>query len=136
MKNLTVYVGTIKRVLDLYHYNKHGEETCISIIETKTSKIAEVQRNTKDINKQAILIKTKSDHIYQFKLSNTFKDNMRIIFDLDKYAIPNKPKEENEIFYDEETLVPYYNEQPKRLNLRKLRKDLLFDARIKTGIDH
>ena len=48
----------------------------------------------------------------------------------------NEPKQDNDLFYNDNTLVPYYMEQSKVLSLRKLKKDLLKDPRIKTGIEN
>lgn len=50
--------------------------------------------------------------------------------------IRSTPKKDGEIFYDKDSLVPYYEEEPKKLSFRKLKKDLLNDVRIKTGIEH
>lgn len=91
--------------------------------------------NIKTINDRAILIKNKYNSFYEFKLTNNFFDNIKIIFDSND-CLYNTPICNDEIFYDEDTLVPFYEEQPKVLNLRKLKKDLLQDPRIKTGIEH
>lgn len=48
----------------------------------------------------------------------------------------NKPHHTGDLFCIEETLTPYYEEQPKKLSFRKLKQDLLCDPRIKTGIEH
>lgn len=63
MKNLTVYVGTIKKCLNLEAYENDGEHTFLPDweISTSCSKIlAGYSRpNTETINEQAILIQKK-----------------------------------------------------------------------------
>lgn len=139
MKNLTVYVGTIKRCLDLEGYKRDGDSTFLPDWEmsTGTSTILSgfSKPNTKIVKEQAILIKNKHDNFYEFKLTNTFFDNLKIIFNLWN-CLYNKPWFNDELFYDEKSLVPYYEEQPKKLSFRKLKNDLLCDPRIKTGIEH
>lgn len=136
IKNAKVYVGTIKECLDVNNYKRNGDSTFIPEMECGNIQMGFSKSNTKEINNQAILIKTKTDNVYEFKLTNTFLDNLKILFDLGTYSISKEPDFNGEIFYVEKTLTPYYEEQPKKLTLRKLRKDLLLDPRIKSGIEH
>lgn len=73
--------------------------------------------------------------MYEFKLTNTFIDNLKIVFNFGSYML-NEPQQDNDLFYHDNTLVPYYKEQPKIICLRKLKKELLKDSRIKTGIEN
>lgn len=134
IKNAKAYIGTIKECLDIENYDKHGETTYIKDMELNSITFGYLKPNIKIINNQAILIKNKYNSFYEFKLTNSFFDNIKIIFDSNN-CLYNKPINDGEIFYDETTLVPYYNEQPKVLNLRKLKKDLLQDPRLKIKID-
>ena len=134
MKNLTVYVGTIKKCLNLEEYKLNGDETFITETQHSTIEIGLVECNTTIINKQAILIKNKTNNYYEFKLTNTLLDNINIILGLSKNVISNKPKQNDDIFVDESTLVPYYEKQPKVLSLRNLKNHLLYDLRIKNKI--
>lgn len=134
MKNLTVYVGTVKRCLDLENYKKDGDSTFIPDCEFGSIQMGFAKPNTETINNQAILIQ-KNNHFYEFKITNTFFDNFKIIFDLGN-CMWSKPYNNGDLFCVKETLTPYYEEQPKKLSFRKLKQDLLYDSRIKTGIEH
>jgi len=136
MKNVTVYIGAIKKCLYPKAYQKDGDETFIPEFETRTTKMGYMRKNIEEVNNQAILIKTENNLYYQFKLTNTFIDKTRIIFNNENYALTSKPKHDDDIFVDENSLIPYYEEQPKSLSLRKLKRDILIDPRIKTGINH
>lgn len=140
MRNVEIYVGTIKKCLDLENYNKYGDKSEKIGWEERTKTTVTTSyittNYTKTINDQAILIKTNLDYFYQFKLSNKFKENLKIVFQDPLSAIPTKPDDDSSIFVDENTLIPYYQEQPKTLTLRRLKRDLLQDPRIKTGIEH
>lgn len=140
MQNLTVYIGTIKKCLDIKNYKKDGESTFIPEFEIGTSTtsitMGTAKPNAKTINEQAILIENQYGHFYNYKLNNSFIDNLKIILDDNRNIIKSIPTKDNEIFYNKESLVPYYSEQPKKLSFRKLKKDLLCNPRIKTGIEH
>lgn len=136
MKNLTVYVGTIKKCLDVKNFKKDGKSTFIPDCEIGSITLGFSKPNVKTINEQAILIKNQFGHFYNYRLNNGFIDNLKIILDDSHSIIRSNPNHDNELFYDEESLVPYYDEQPKKLSFRKLRNDLLCDPRIKSGIEH
>lgn len=140
MKNLTIYIGTIKKCLDIKNYNKDGDYTFSPDCEISTScskmEFGFNRPNTVVINDQAILIENGYGHFYNYKLDNGFIDNLKIILDDGPSIINSKPKHNDELFYDKSSLVPYYEEQPKKLSFRKLRNDLLSDPRIKSGIEH
>lgn len=140
MKNLTVYIGTIKKCLNLKAYTKDGDYTFISDGEMSTSSSKMVsgynRPNTKIINDQAIIIENAYGHFYHYKPTNGFIDNLNIILDTKEGFIKSTPKKDDELFFDKDSLIPYYEEQPKKLSFRKLKNDLLLDSRIKTGIEH
>lgn len=140
MKNLTVYIGTTKKCLDIKNLKKDGEYTFIPHFEISSChssmQMGHSKRNVITINEQAILIQNQYGHFYNYKLNNNFIDNLKIILDDSRNIIRSTPSKNDEIFYDKESLVPYYNEQPKKLSFRKIKNDLLMDPRIKTGIEH
>ena len=140
MKNLTVYIGKTKKCLDIKKFEKDGDYTFIPHFEISSSRssmqMGESRRNIVTINEQAILIENQYGHFYNYKLTNSFIDNLKIILDDSRNIIKSTPSKNDEIFYDKESLVPYYSEQPKKLSFRKLKNDLLIDPRIKTGIEH
>ena len=139
MKNFTVYIGTIKECLDIKNFKKDGDYTFRPFFEMSTSttsmQFGEEKPNTKTINEQAILIKNQHGHFYNYEITNSFIDNLRIVLDDYRDIISSNPIFDYDLFYDEESLVPYYQEQPKKLSFRKLKKDLLNDPRIKSGIE-
>ena len=140
MKNITVYIGTTKKCLDVKNFKKDGEYTFIPDFEISSSRssmqMGHARRNIITINEQAILIENQYGNFYNYKLTNNFIDNLKIILDDSRNIIRSTPSKNDEIFYDKESLVPYYSEQPKKLTFRKLKNDLLIDPRIKTGIEH
>ena len=78
MKNVTVYIGTIKKCLYPKQYQKDGDITFIPEFESITMQMGYDRKNTEEIDKQAILIKDEYNHYYQYKLTNSFIDNMKI----------------------------------------------------------
>jgi len=135
MKNVTVYIGTIKKCLYPKQYQKDGEITFIPEFESITMQMGYDRKNTEEIDKQAILIKDGYNHYYQYKLTNSFIDNMKIRIKNVNSALLGKPLFKDDLFVDEKTLIPYYDEQPKSLSLRKLKRDIIMDPRIKSGIE-
>ena len=139
MKNIKVYVGTIKQCLDYNGYKKDGDTSFIptECYGTSISKtIAGFRRyNIVIVNDQAIIIEDNDQNFYEFKLTNTFIENIKIVFKNPNSRLKLYPEKDGDIFMDK-TLTKYYDEQPKTLSLRKLKKDLLMDSRIKTGIEH
>ena len=126
MKNIIVYVGTIKKCLNINEYKKYGDKKWTLLLskeETNTT-TAEFGIETPlaiPINEQAILIE-KNGSKYEFK--NNVLSKLVIYLDLYWFSILKKPLFDNDYFYDEKTLIPYYENQPKRINLRKLRTDI------------
>jgi len=53
-----------------------------------------------------------------------------------KIYIPFDINTNSKLFFDKDSLIPYYEEQPKKLSFKKLKDDILLDPRIKTGIEH
>lgn len=134
MKNLTVYIGKTKKCLDIKKFEKDGEYTFIPDFEigswNSILQMGQSIKNVKTINEQAILIQNQYGHFYNYKINNSLIDNLKIVLDNSRDIIRSIPSKDNEIFYDKESLVPYYSEQPKKLSFRKLKKDLLMDPRI------
>jgi len=136
MKNITVYVGTIKKCLNYERYKKDGERSYIPDCKIGSLEMGFSCRNTEEINNQAILIKSKDNQYHQFKLTNTLLDNIKIVFNSKSSSLTEQPNDDYGTFVDEKTLIPYYKNQPKSLSLRKLKRDVLMDPRIKTRIEH
>lgn len=140
IKNAKVYIGTIKECLNISKYKLYGDQRKYMATEWNTMTTnfqSSIQENyTKNVNEQAIIIKTEDNDFYEYKLAYAIKNNTGIKLKNPIFSIPTKPEHTGSTFLDENTLVPYYEEQPKVLNLKKLRKDLLEDPRIKCGIEN
>lgn len=136
MKNIAVYIGTIKSCLNYDNYKKDGDNTYKPYFEINHTQFGFLLPNTKIISDQAILIKTKTNNMYRFRINSPILDGLKVLFDMEKHSIPNKPTNNDIIFYEEESLKPYYVEEPKNVSIRRLKRDLLYDARIKGGIEH
>lgn len=133
MKNAVVYIGTIKKCLNFEDYQKYGEVKPTLQLDREESKTMVVENHLDDsicvpINRQAVLIKDKNDNFYQFDMNGKLFHRLHLVLKYPSY-VSNQ-------YYDKNTLVPYYSEQPKRLSLRKLKKDLINDPRISIGIEH
>ena len=131
IKNAEVYIGTIKECIDVKKYKLYGDKRTVMATEWKTMTTkfqCGFQENyTKIINQQAIIIKTEDNELYEYKLK--LEDNIKLKNPI--FSILTEPEDNEDIFLDENTLVPYYEKQPKVLSLRKLKKDLLEDPNIK-----
>lgn len=108
MKNVTVYIGTIKKCLNYERYKKDGKESYMPDCQIGSLEMGFTYRNTKEINTQAILIKSKNNQYHQFKLNNTLLDNIRIVFNCKSSSLTEQPDDDYSIFVDETTLIPYY----------------------------
>lgn len=133
MKNAIVYIGTIKKCLNFEEYQKYGEVKPTLQIDREESKTMAVETHLGEpicvpINTHAVLIQDKDDNFYQFDMNGKLFHKLHLILRYPSY-VSNQ-------YYDKNTLVPYYLDQPKRLSLRKLKKDLINDPRIPMGIEH
>ena len=136
MKNIVIYVGTIKKCLNYENYLKDGDNTFQPDFQINHTQHSFLINNTKIISDQAILIKTKTNNMYRFRINSPILDGIKIYFDIKKYSISNKPNSNHDIFYEENSLKPYYEKQPKKVKIKTLKHNLLNDARIKGGIEY
>lgn len=137
MKKSQVFVGTIKRCNNFYCYEKYGEEKYFADCRVGHTEFGTLSRYVDIIDEQAILIKVAEDeYIYLKSLKNPLEE---ILVDLKIYnkTITTYPSEDNELFVEEDTLVPYFeNKDDKNIGVKSLKRTLLLDPRIKGGIEN
>lgn len=136
MKRKDIYVETLMKCKHAKDYLKDGNTTFIPEMEMKSVQIGSSRLNVEKINSQAIFIKVGEGYICLNQL-NSFKEDMLVNMGFDINVIYTKPLEDGDLFVLEETLIPYFNENTKKdIYVGQLRKRLLLDPRIKSGIEH
>ncbi|MBE6149826.1 MAG: hypothetical protein E7170_03805 [Firmicutes bacterium] len=136
MKKENIYVGKIAECKNVKRYLKDGERTFIPEFESRTMQMGISFPNIELKNDQAILIKTKKGYI---NLRNIKKISHAILVNMgfSLNEMRTIPKKDGELFVLEDTLVPYYNKNTdKHVFVKQLRKQVLMDPRIKSGIEH
>jgi len=140
MKNLTLYIGTIKKCLNANDYKKFGDVKKGVAFEERTKTTVTTFEysipTTEIVDGSAILVKTESDTMYELKLGHSLKEYLNIICDTGVGEILDHPENDDDIFYDRSSLKIYCEEKAKVLNLRKRKYDMLMDPRIKAGIEN
>lgn len=136
MKKENIYVGKLMECKNARNYLADGETTFLPEFETRTMQMGSSRLNAKVVNEQAILIKTKRGYICLNnikKIMNAVLVNMGVSVG----AVGTKPKNDGDLFVLENTLTPYYHENTnKHVFVKQLRRQVLTDPRIKSGIEH
>lgn len=130
MNKNDIYVGTIKKCLDLDKYKKYGKSFLepMSKPDLNSTIIVHIE--------QAILIKTTHGYVRIEDLGRLFV-NTKLKYELFDYILFDEPEQSGDLFVDNSTLIPYYNEKVDTyISVKTLKKQLLLDSRIKGGIEH
>lgn len=137
MNTNQIYVGTIKKCGNVYLYKKYGEERYAGDFTIGHTEYGHIESYTDIINNQAILIKIDINKYVWLKQINTVKDQFLTNIGLPVKVINASPEHDNDLFVDENSLIPYFsNEESKNISVGKLKKKVLIDPRIKTGIEN
>ena len=140
MKNLTIYIGTIKKCLDIKNYQKYGDEREKVDFEERTmtsvTELISTISYVDIVTNSAILVKTPSDNFYHLKISSGLKDYLNIVCDNEKNIIPDHPEDDKDIFFERNSLRLCCEVKPKVLALRKAKDEIILDPRTHFGIEN
>lgn len=137
LKNCDVYVGTIKKCDDFYNYEKYGEKKEYYELIVGSIRFGEVRQYVTKVDEQAILIKVNDDQYVWIKSLTNFVDEVLVDLGIAINTIKTFPTEDDELFVDRSTLVPYFeNFRDQKLKVKKLKREVLLDPRIKCGIEN
>lgn len=131
-----IYVGAVKRCINIEKYKMHGEKYNKPEYRINSMVVGTIIPTVDIINKEEVLIKTSKGYIRLIDIYGLFTDAR-----LEKGKINSilliKPVENGDLFVDEKSLQPYYTEAlEEKIRVKKLRDEVLYDCRIKKGIEH
>lgn len=119
MDKSNVYIGTIKRCLDVEKYKEYGEEYEFPQFEIGSMKIGTILPTVNIYNNQAILIKTSKGYV---ELQDVYGLFAKKRIEKNKWIISNEPQKNGELFVDELTVKPYYLENvEEKINFKRLK---------------
>lgn len=128
MRNSDVFIGNIIKVNNATVFNEVG------IIANNLSNYWELYKEN------VILVKTKDDrYIWIMDMNNFVNASLSNLGIINK-SMATTPTFDGELIVDEESLVPYYNQEDKnyhkRCNIKSLRLKNLLDSRLPGGIEY
>lgn len=106
MKKKDVYIGTVKKCLSIYRFEKYGDRVMPHDLREFNIEYAVSIDNIKIVDTNAVLIKIGEDE-YMWKNNN--KSNL-INFGPQFINIKNHPSADFEYFVDETRLKPYFED--------------------------
>lgn len=134
MNRCDIYVGVVKKCLDVKNYKKYGENYFIKEFKTKSMTIGQELPTVSVYNDEAILIKTSNGYVDIYNVDGLFAEKR---IEKNKCIMPIEPSYDGQLFVDESSLLPYYLDKTnKKIHVKKIKKDLYLDSRIKGGIEH
>ena len=137
MNTNQIYIGTIKKCRNIYLYEKHGEKRYIGDFIINHTECGYIDNIVETITDEAILIKTNTNKYVWLNQIESLKDEILLEIGLPNKIINNLPIKDNDLFVDESTLIPYFqNETDKNISIGKLKKKVLTDPRLKLGIEN
>lgn len=137
MKRRDILVGTIKKCKDIHNYKKFGETRRMPEFATKSIKFWTTFDYVDTITEQAILIKVSDTKYIWLKALTSIADEILVNLGLPIKVLNTEPSEDGELYIDDKNLIPYYeNDIDKNIHIRKLKRDVLVDPRIKGGIEN
>ena len=110
IKKEDVFIGTIKRCDSLRGYNAYGDSRFAPEIEMRTMVIGTTFTYTTEIEKEAVLVRTKKGYLYIDLLGNFLERFLADIGIVNK-VLQTKPSFDGDYFVDAKTLKPYFIEE-------------------------
>lgn len=124
MKDYNIFIGTIKKCNNIYCYEKYGEERYVGDCIIGHTEVGEIHRYVDTITENAILIKVGKKYIW-LDLLTTFTEEFLVNLGIPINAFNTFPSTDNELFVDEESLAPYFeNTEDKNLSVKGLKKEI------------
>lgn len=133
MKQKDIYYGTLKQCKDIYNYKKFGEErycpdfTIGGLKKSNRIEMGTLVKYVDEVYRNTVLIKVSDHRFIILKNINNKKDEMLVNLGISAKTVSDFPIENDDIYVDTNTLVPYYNDlenQNKKVKVKTLRKDL------------
>lgn len=135
MTNKNIFIGTIMKCLDVYHYNKSGDKYYSPSFSIGSMEVGE-DVSTVDVYKEnVILLRTSSGGYVELDDIESIFDKIKYSFSLSDYLV-TRPHHDGDLFVKKESLIPYFNEKEKNISISKVKRKVLTDVRIKGGIEH
>ena len=120
MLTKNVYIGNIKKCFSAGNYKLYGDSRIVDNGRNYGKKSYLTEEYTKVLRENVVLIKVNKDYYIDIKDVNTDID---LVLYSSKSLIRTEPEEDNELFVDKKSLVPYFdNEVPKRIKIKQLKK--------------
>lgn len=136
MNKSDIYVGTIKRCIDIENYKKFGEEYSIPEVKISSMELGILMPTIDIVSEGVVLVKTSKGYIKLRDIYGLFVDN-RLDKGKIKRVLPIEPVENFDLYVDEESLKPYYTEAlEEKIKVKNLKDEVLYDCRIKCGIEY
>lgn len=137
MNTNQIYIGTIKKCKNVYLYENHGEKRYIGDFIINHTECGYIDNIVETITDEAILIKTNTNKYVWLNQIESLKDEILLEIGLPNKIINSLPIKDNDLFVDESTLIPYFqNKTDKNISIGKLKKKVLTDPRLKLGIEN
>lgn len=113
VNKIDVYLGTIKKCLNINDYNEYGETKFVPF--TRINHMVEGSQvsNVEVVNRNVILVRM-NQFMYTEYENGKIKEN-----------IPIYPEADGENYVDERTLVPFFKEKvnpAEKINIKKLKR--------------
>ena len=120
MYSQNIFIGTIKKCKNVYWYEKYGEEHIIGDFQIGHCEVGTIHKYVDTINDHAVLIKVdESKYIWVDLLTNKIEE-LLVNIGIPINAISTVPLYDGELFVDEKTLVPVFEENY-NLNVNKVK---------------
>ena len=132
----SLYVGTIRTCINKELYDRYGEIYYEGSYDKKMIEFNKIRHNVKTIDTSAIVVKTyDGKYVLLRDINKSYKTRLLAELGLFPREIKTFPEEDGDIFVEEESLIKYETEE-ENMSLKRINRQLLFDSRIKGGIEN
>lgn len=112
VNKINVYMGTVKKCLNVYNYNRFGDTRFVPMCRINSMVEGSIASYTEIVSNSQILVK-QSDELYAY-YDESNKMNV----------LSTKPYVDGDYFVDSDTLVPYFGEnitEDTKISIKKLK---------------
>jgi len=128
MKISDIYKGTIKRCENIYCYKKYGEEYYVGEFLIGNTEFGTIGKSTSIVTDEAILIKVNENQVIWLNNITNLKEELLVNLGFNINVINSSPSSDKELFFDKETLTPYFNsKEDKKISVKTLKKTIMLD---------
>ena len=117
MNKSKIYVGTIKRCLDSYSFDKFGDSRFVGDVNNPATK-NDREIYAKVYKHDAILLKTRHEKYVDIEDIKGFMDVVLLKIGRSHKLLKTKPTKSDELFVESRSLRPYYNESENKGRLK------------------